>query len=205
MTAGAAGRVGLALCGGRSVRMGRDKALLPWRDDDLLGHALARLALVAEEVAVLCGPEPRYADRGAPVVTDRDAGDGPVVGLLAGLEHARGRPVVLLAVDLPLVPAALLRRLADALAGGDAVVPVSSGGPEPLCAAYGPACLPAIRARLARGERKMTAFWPDVRVREVLPAELAPFGDPEAMFLNVNEAADLERAVRLSAATGGRR
>jgi len=101
--------IGLVLCGGRSARMGRDKALLPWGGTaDLLGHAVARLASVTGDVALLCGPERRYADRGVAVVTDLGAEGGAIAGLLAGLEHAAGRPVLLLAVDLPLAPARLL-------------------------------------------------------------------------------------------------
>ena len=56
--------VGFAVAGGRSQRMGRDKALLPWADTDLLGHALARLGRMADEVRILPGPERRYTDRG---------------------------------------------------------------------------------------------------------------------------------------------
>jgi molybdopterin-guanine dinucleotide biosynthesis protein A len=194
----AAPPLGLALAGGRSERMGRDKALLPWPDADLLGHAIARLLSATRDVAVLSGKEVRYADRGRPVLTDHDAGDGPVAGLVSGLEHAGGRAVLLLAVDLPLVPVALLRALVSLLPDADAVVPVSPLGPEPLCAAYGPSCLDAVRARLGRGERKMTAFWPDVRVLRVAPPDLERFGDPETMFLNVNEPGDLERALGLA-------
>ena len=182
--------------------MGRDKALLPWRETDLLGHAIARLRAVTPDVVILSGSEPRYGDRGLAVLTDRGDGDGPIAGLDAGLEHAGDRPVLLLAVDLPLVPVALLGWLAESLDGADAVVPVSVRGPEPLSAAYDPACLPAIRARVAAGVRRMTAFWPDVRVREVQATELRRFGDPETMFLNVNEPVDLQRAVTLSALTG---
>jgi len=174
--------------------MGRDKALLPWDPGDLLDHALARVAAVTPDVVILCGKVARYADRGVRVVPDRETDDGPVAGLEAGLAQAQGRPILLLAVDLPLVPVALLRALADALPGHDAVVPVSPRGREPLCAAYGPACLPALHARLAAGDRRMTSFWPDVRVRELGGPDLARFGDPEALFLNVNAEADLARA-----------
>ncbi len=51
-----------------------------------------------------------------------------------------------------------------------------------------------MRAAVARGELKMTGFWSEVRVREVLPAELEAFGDPARLFLNLNEPADYERA-----------
>jgi molybdopterin-guanine dinucleotide biosynthesis protein A len=182
--------VGFAVAGGRSERMGRDKALLPWGGTDLLGHALRRLGAVTSDVRILCGPVPRYNERAVPLVPDRVADAGPIAGLLAALESAPGDPVMLLAVDLPLVPIPLLSQLVSLAPGFDAVVPVSAGGEEPLCAVYGPGCLEPVLRRVAEGELKMTAFWTDVRVREVGPGELARFGEPNTVFHNVNTAAD---------------
>jgi molybdopterin-guanine dinucleotide biosynthesis protein A len=110
--------VGFVVAGGGSRRMGRDKALVPWAEGDLLGHALARLRAVTGDIRILCGP-------------------------------------------------------------------------EPLCAVYGPACLEPVRRLVAAGDLRMTSFWPEVRVREVRPPELAAFGDPAALFHNVNTPADL--------------
>ena len=186
------GPIGYVAAGGRSVRMGRDKALVPWDGTTLLDHALARLRAVCADVRILCGPAPRYGDRGAMQVLDRVADAGPLGGLEAALADAGGRPLLLLGVDLPFVTARLLETLGAFLAGSDAVVPVVAGRPEPLCAAYGPGCLEAVRARLAGGERRMTSFWPDVSVREVRDAELAGLGDPALLFRNLNTPEDLE-------------
>jgi molybdopterin-guanine dinucleotide biosynthesis protein A len=183
--------VGFAVAGGRSRRMGRDKALLPWGETDLLGHALLQLRRVTDDVRILCGPSPRYEGRGVPVVVDRLADAGPIAGIAAGLEECGGRPGLFLAVDLPLVPIALLTHLAERGGSWDAVVPVSSRGPEPLCAVYAPSCLEPIRRRVAAGEMRMTSFWPEVRVLELGPLELQAFGDPEGFFRNLNTPADL--------------
>lgn len=190
--------VGFAVAGGRSQRMGRDKALLPWADTDLLGHALARLGRVTDEVRILPGPERRYTDRGVALDLDLAPHQGPLAGLLAALEGASGRAAVLLGIDLPLVPSRLLERLVALGPSVDAIVPVSPRGPEPLCAVYGAACLEAVRRCVAAGDLKMTGFWPDVRVREVGPEELEAFGDPAELFLNVNAPEDYERARALS-------
>jgi molybdopterin-guanine dinucleotide biosynthesis protein A len=184
--------VGFVVAGGRSRRMGRDKALLPWGATDLLGHSVERLRAVTSDVRVLCGPEPRYVDRGVPVEVDPFRDVGPLAGVLAGLTAAAGRPGLFLAVDLPFVPVSLLARLAELAEGFDAVVPVSPRGPEPLCAAYGPACLEPIRRRIAALDLKMTAFWEDVRVRQVSGPELSPHGPLETLFRNVNEPRDLD-------------
>jgi molybdopterin-guanine dinucleotide biosynthesis protein A len=184
---------GFAVAGGRSRRMGRDKALLPWGRTTLLAHTLARLGEITDDVRILCGDERRYEDIGVPVLVDSVPDAGPLGGVYTALEHLDRPAGLFLAVDLPHVPTALLRLLLANAEGHDAVVPVSRNGVEPLCAVYGRSCLQPIRDRLQRGDRKMTSFWPDVRVREVGEAELAALGDV-ALFHNVNTSEDYEQA-----------
>jgi molybdopterin-guanine dinucleotide biosynthesis protein A len=191
----AAGAVGFVVAGGRSRRMGRDKALLPWAGGTLLDHAIGRLRAVGADVRLLSGEEPRYLDRGLPVHTDTTPGAGPLGGLLAALNAAAPRAVLLLAVDMPFVTPELLRSLQDALAGHDAAVPVIGAAAEPLCAAYGAACREPVLAALGRGERRMTDFWPHVRVRTLAADDLARFGDPSRLFRNLNDPADYDAAV----------
>ncbi|HET8646277.1 MAG TPA: molybdenum cofactor guanylyltransferase, partial [Vicinamibacteria bacterium] len=180
--------------GGRSRRMGRDKALLPWGPATLLDHALARLREACGEVAILCGPQPRYAERGVPILTDVVAGAGPLAGLVTALEADASDLALLLAVDVPFAPVSLLRYLLQRCQGADAAVPFTGGRPHPLCAVYRRTCLDAARRRLAAGDLKMTAFWPDVRVVEVREPELSPFGDPDVLLRNLNTLKDYEAA-----------
>jgi molybdopterin-guanine dinucleotide biosynthesis protein A len=182
-----AAAVGFVVAGGRSRRMGRDKALMGWGGATLLDHAIRTLEAVCADVRVLSGLQRRYTDRGRAVVVDAAPEAGPLAGLEAALASATPAPVVVLAVDMPFVPPELLRHLADSLAGWDVAVPVIPAGPEPLCAAYGPDCLAPVREALAAGERKMTSFWPKVRVRTHPAEELARFGPPERMFRNLND------------------
>lgn len=183
--------MGFVVAGGRSERMGRDKALLPFGSTTLLDHAVARLRSVCGEVRILCGPERRYEGRGAAVVVDviRDA--GPLGGVASGLDSLGEGTGLFLAVDLPDVPEELLAHLLTLAPGWDAVVPVHSAGEEPLCAVYKLACLEPIRRRLEIGQLKMTSFWPGARVRTVDEAEIRAFGDPRRVFRNVNRPEDL--------------
>jgi molybdopterin-guanine dinucleotide biosynthesis protein A len=193
-TAGAV--VGFAVAGGRSTRMGRDKAGLPWGPSDLLDHTITRLAAVTPDVRILSGPTVRYADRGRPVLPDVIADAGAMAGLLTALRALPdGGRALLLAVDLPLVTDSLLRGLLAALSPEvDAVVPLTAVGPEPLCAVYAVRCRAAVERAVVAGRFKMTAFWPDVRVGEIAADELRAFGDPARLFLNVNSPEDLRRA-----------
>jgi molybdopterin-guanine dinucleotide biosynthesis protein A len=186
--------------------MGQDKALLPWGDTDLLGHTLRRLSRglgkTSGETAVLSGSMHRFADLGVPVYPDIINDAGPLGGILTGLVSVEAELGLFLAVDLPLITVPFLEYLLTLAPEHDAVVPISPSGPEPLCAVYTRACAEPIRSRIARGELKMTSFWPDVRVRGVEPHEITAFGDPATLFLNVNSPSDYERARALGEGPG---
>jgi FdhD protein len=107
---------------------------------------------------------------------------------------AAPRDVLLLGVDMPYVTVALLAYVREARTGWDAAVPVLSAGAEPLCAAYGTACSAAVRERLASGERKMTSFWPRLRVRRLGEEDLARFGPTARLFRNLNDPSEYDAA-----------
>jgi len=131
------------------------------------------------------------------VVADVLPGQGSLGGILTAVELLA--PVICLAWDMPFVPAGLLATLAARLDGADAALPESDSrrGVEPLCAAYGSACGPAIRAALARGEARAIGFHGAVRVARLPREDVLQYGDPDVLFFNVNTPDDLERAERL--------
>jgi molybdenum cofactor guanylyltransferase len=184
---------GFVVAGGRSQRMGRDKALLPWAGTSLLRHALFRLDSVCGDVRILCGAEPRYTDFGVPVHTDVVKDAGPLGGVHAGLVNLGSGVGLFLGVDTPLVPPSLLAALLAAAEDYDAVVPVVAGHAEPLCAVYRSTCLEPVQRCLESGGRKMTSFWPEIRVRTVGHDELTAFGDPSELFRNLNTPEDYRK------------
>jgi molybdopterin-guanine dinucleotide biosynthesis protein A len=144
-------------------------------------------------------------------------GQGSLGGILTAVE-ADGRTdgqtdgqtvsgVLCVAWDMPFVPAGLLKELAALLEGADAAVPESDGprGLEPLCAAYGPACGPAIRAALARGDQRAIGFHRDIRLARLARARVLQYGDPDILFFNVNTPDDLSRAEQLCRVPGSSR
>ena len=123
-------------------------------------------------------------------------GLGSLGGIHAALAHAAG-PALVVAWDMPFVPASLLAELrALGEAGADAAVPESGSkrGVEPMCAWYAPACVPAIERRLAAGDRRVIAFYDDVRVARLAAERVERHGDPSRIFLNVNAPEDLATA-----------
>ena len=189
--------LGFAAAGGRSTRMGRDKALLPWEGTTLLGHALQTLRAGFGDARILAGSECRYEEYGAPLVLDDPKDAGPLGGLCAALATARAEgfaAVFLLGIDMPLAGPELLLEIARArdASGVDIAAPHGPEGPEPLCAAYGTACLEPARRSAAQGRFRMTDFWAGVSCRLVEEDVLRRFGDPARLFANLNAPGDYD-------------
>jgi molybdenum cofactor guanylyltransferase len=177
------------VAGGRSSRMGRDKARLPYRESTLLTHALGLLREVTPDVAILCGPERRYEDFGAPLVIDAVCGVGPLGGLYSALLSAsidKRERIVWLGVDLPLVPPTTMDQLLRELERADVAMARTTRGVEPLCAAFRTApTLESVRHALLDGRLKLTSALASLMVHTV-------DADDES-FVNVNSPEEYER------------
>ncbi|MCC6558235.1 MAG: molybdenum cofactor guanylyltransferase [Polyangiaceae bacterium] len=159
MTAAAdAGRIpglgAVVLCGGRSSRMGRPKAWLPFGDEVLLQRVVRRVSEAAWPIAVVAAPDqdvpPLPPD--ALLVRDPVEGRGPLQGLAAGLEALApvAERAFVSSTDAPFIHPALIRRLADLQAGGFAIaVPREDRHHHPLTAVYACAVRAEARALLA--------------------------------------------------------
>jgi molybdopterin-guanine dinucleotide biosynthesis protein A len=207
--AGARRVTGVVLAGGLATRYdGRAKGLERVGGRRILDRVAAALADAADEL-LLVANDPAAGEwlPGVRVAADVRPRAGSLGGIHAALVHAGG-PALVVAWDMPFVTAPLLRALRELGDDADAVVPESDSkrGLEPLCAFYGPACVPAIERRLDAGDRRVIAFYDDVRLRRLDAAAVARFGDPALLFLNVNSPAELALAeAHASTTDGGRR
>jgi molybdopterin-guanine dinucleotide biosynthesis protein A len=163
-------RAGFVLVGGKSSRMGQDKASLPFQGKTLVEHVAAAVAEAAGSVT-LVGPPDRYQNLGFPILPDRRPGAGPLGGIYTALYAARADWNLIVACDMPGISAEFLKSVLAAAesSGADCLIPSGpSGQPEPLCAVYHSRCLAAICAALDRNVRKVTdglaglriASWP---------------------------------------------
>jgi molybdopterin-guanine dinucleotide biosynthesis protein A len=199
---------GAILAGGLSTRYGgAPKGLERVQGVRIIDRVRAALEPVVDDLLLIANDD--AAGEWLPGVRwDRDVlrDVGSVAGIHAALVHA-GSPVLVVAWDMPFVPTALLAALRDAGRDTDAAVPESDSrrGVEPLCAYYAPACVPAIERRIAAGDRRVVAFYDDVRVARVPAEVVAAFGDPALLFMNVNTPEERVLAEAHGASTDGGR
>lgn len=178
----------MVLAGGRSSRMGSDKALLPLEGDTLLGRAVRFWQAVpsVETVIVSVGAEDHFPSlpEGSVGVPDLYPGRGPMAGLHAAFTLTDAELLYVSAVDMPFLrPGAVLPE-----PKGDAAVYLRGGRPEPLFGIYRRTALPAINAALRAGENKMRVLLAR------LDTEYFPLPDDLARSVsNLNTRADLLR------------
>ena len=185
-------RMGFLLAGGRSSRMGMDKALLDFGGLTLIERALGVLRAACPAVAIVC-EDARFSAYGT-VVEDVYSGCGPLAGIHAALLHSSAELNLVLAVDMPYVSESLLRFLFATAERGDALVtvPRTVRGFQPLCAVYRRPFAAAADRALRAGQNKVDALFSTVPTRMVEASELQAAGFSDRVFVNLNTPADLQ-------------
>jgi molybdenum cofactor guanylyltransferase len=182
---------GLVLCGGRSSRMGEEKALLDSGGEPLVIRVARRLASVSDPVMLAPGRIGRLGDLGFPEVSDEVPEAGPLAAIVAGISASPHPTVAVVAVDMPDASPEVFALLSRLRLDEDAVVPVTSTGPQPLHALYSRSALPHLRAALASGRLRVGDALSTLHVRMVTDAEWG-VADPGGRFaVNLNTPHDL--------------
>ena len=185
------------LSGGKSSRMGRDKALTPFLGRPLIQRILERLVSVGEEVILSTNRPEDYAFLGLPSYPDLIPDCGALGGLYTALSYAGHSIVAAVACDMPFANPALFKYELMLLSksGADVVIPSTPDGLEPLHAVYRrDSCLPVVRKALEAGQLKLVNWLPEVSVRMVLPEEVKHF-DPQGLaFWNLNTPEEFRQA-----------
>jgi molybdenum cofactor guanylyltransferase len=194
------GVAGFILAGGKSARMGRDKALLPWRGQTLLERALRATRVVASATRIV-GSKAKFEPYGT-VVEDIFPERGPLGGIHAALSDCGLELNLVLAVDLPFVTPELLTYLIQRAQGSPCVaaVPRLQAGWEPLCAVYRREFAKVAEDALRKGENAIHSLLDgddalmDIRagIFAIDEKELAEVGFPAQMFRNINTIIDFE-------------
>jgi molybdenum cofactor guanylyltransferase len=199
------GVAGILLAGGRSQRMGRDKASLPWHGSTLARRAAGLLARCSEPpVIVVCAPGqelPPLPDW-VEVVRDAEPGLGPLAGLAAGLAVAEAHAPVaaVCAVDAALAHPAVLLALLALLGDEPAVVPHSEGRPQPLFAVYRTELADLAAELVADGERRASALGERAGAVSLERGELLALGDVAALDAGLASFASIDDAEAYNAA-----
>lgn len=165
----------IVLAGGRSARMGRDKATLCVDGERLLSRTVRVVAEVASPVIVVAGADQEsIADSRVEVERDERPHEGPLVALVRGLQALGDRAdhAFVCGTDHPRLVASVVARLHELARGHDAAVALIDGEPQLLCAVFGRAVVGVASAQLARGKRSMRSLVGEISIQYVTTKEL---------------------------------
>jgi molybdopterin-guanine dinucleotide biosynthesis protein A len=182
------------MAGGKSVRMGQDKAWIELDGEPLIARVAAVLAQVADEVIVVAN-DPKYESLGLRVVRDRWPAGGALGGIATGVGAATYDTVLVAACDMPFLSAEVWRILLGHIGEADVVIPKIGGEYETLHALYSKACVPHMARSIAENRLRVISFFEAVRVLAVEEPELRAVDPTLRAFTNVNTPEELAGAL----------
>jgi molybdopterin-guanine dinucleotide biosynthesis protein MobB len=184
------------LAGGRSRRMGRDKAFVEVGGRVLIERLRDSLAPAFDHVFIVAKDARRFRTLGLPVIADALPQDSPTVGVYTAVLASPTPRVLCLGIDLPFVTREVLMALVARSEPFEAAVPRDDTGLQPLCAVYAKETLPVLELMLEQDERRLDLIFERVRT-SYLDVRDAGLGDPGVLFMNINTPADLAAARQL--------
>ena len=202
---------GVILAGGKSRRMGRNKALLPLGEASLIEHVIRRMCRVTDELLLITNAPAEYAHLGLPMHSDMIPDAGALGGIYTGLMHASHDTVLCVACDSPFLVPKLLAYLISILGEYDAVMPYTHSrnrdievtNPshstdqmtlQTLCAVYAKRCLPIIELMLQESELRVHALRERANILTLAPEIWKTYDSEGHSFFNVNTPEDFEKA-----------
>jgi molybdopterin-guanine dinucleotide biosynthesis protein A len=197
----------IILCGGKSSRMGSDKATLPFGPELMLQRVVRLIGSCVQQKNVVVVAAPSQILPALPhdvsIAHDVRKYHGPLAGLALGLETLgdRADAVYATACDVPLLVPAFVMRMFDLLGDSDVAVPYDGQHYHPLAAVYRPSVLPQIQKLLDSDQLSLTRIFDEVRTRQI-PVDGLRAVDPQLSTLeNLNVEADYQAALRAAGLT----
>ena len=191
----------LVLAGGQSVRMGRDKAMIPFGDKRMIERVLDKIGQVCSETIVVTGKgydlEWIKSLYNIKQVEDVEIGAGPLCGLYSGLLASNDEFNFVVGCDMPFLNTNLVRWFLTEAKDNDVLAGVVNGEKQTLHAVYSKHCIGAIEKLLCSGQASLKSLLREVKTR-LVPESVLKIRDPELRsFYNINTSVDLLNAQQL--------
>jgi molybdopterin-guanine dinucleotide biosynthesis protein A len=182
------------MAGGKSKRMGQDKAWIELDGEPLIKRVADVLDEVADEVLIVAN-DPKYARLGLRVVRDHWPDGGALGGIATGVGAATHDTVLVAACDMPFLSADVWRLLLGHAGEADVVIPKVGDELETLHAIYAKSCVPHMARAIAENRLRVISFFDAVSVKTIEEPELRAIDPTLRAFTNVNTPEELATAL----------
>lgn len=183
--------VGVILAGGRSSRMGKNKALLEVDGVSLIERTATTLKKVFDRVILIGDGAQRYEFLNLPTYSDVIKNCGPLGGMHSAFVNTHAQFIFVMACDTPFIPPDLVTYICEFKPDAEIKIPLAGGRPQPLCGQYSRKVLSSIEARIKEGSLRVESLIDDFHSVLIPITQDLPFYD-NRLFLNFNTPAEFE-------------
>ncbi|MBN1934694.1 MAG: molybdenum cofactor guanylyltransferase [Anaerolineae bacterium] len=189
---------GIILAGGKSSRLGQNKALIEFEGKPIVQHVVDVLRPLVDEIVLATNTPESFAFLKLRMVADLYAETGALGGLHAGLSAIQSEYGLVVGCDMPFLNTALLQHMLLHTTGYDIVMPHIDDYYEPLHAIYARRCLAVIEHSIQSGQRRLLSFVSQMNVRYIKGDEIDRFDPQRLAFFNLNSPDDLKRMYEIA-------
>lgn len=183
---------GIILSGGKSTRMGEDKAFIEIGGIPIIQRTYALFQRLFKEIIIVTDHKEGFSNLDAKIYSDLIPSRGALGGLYTGLFFSRFPYVFCVGCDMPFIKESLILFLMSRIEGYDVIVPKTKDGLEPLHAIYSKNCLEPIKRVFMDNKHKIIDVYPLVRVKIIEENEYSFLDPMNESFINVNTPEELE-------------
>lgn len=183
----------IILAGGKSSRIGTDKAFIKINGIPIIKRQLKQLKKLFKKIIVVTNTPDKYRFKSVKVVSDIVADGGPLGGIYSGLVASKATYNFVLACDMPFINPSLIKFMLDTRDNYDIVIPKVSEKFHTLFGLYSKACLPVMEERLKKSDLRLRSIFPKLRVRLLFKEDIEKFDPYLLSLVNINTPDDLVR------------
>jgi molybdopterin-guanine dinucleotide biosynthesis protein A len=183
---------GIILSGGKSTRMGENKALIKIEGIPIIQRIHNLFEKLFKEIIIVTDQKERFSDINAKVYSDIFPNRGVLAGIYTGLFFSNYQYAFCVACDMPFLKESVIRFLLRKIGDYDVIVPKTRDGLQPLHAIYSKKCLEPIKKIILQNKFKILDLYPIVRVKIILEKEFSDLDPANESFINVNTPEDLD-------------
>ncbi len=178
------------LAGGKSSRMGKDKALMQFRGKRMIQHVLNAIAPLKIPIKIVANTD-EYNKLGYEVFKDIVEAKGPMGGILTAMHHTQASYIIVISCDIPFLTTMLLRQLVEGIEDYNIIIPQSKGRLHPLCCIIKTSLKAEIEKRVGNNQLKMLELIQDTHSKIVNVDD--SMSDREDLLYNINTPEEFEK------------
>ncbi len=183
----------IILAGGKSSRMGFDKAFIKIEGVPLIKRQISLLKRIFKKIIIVTNYPRKYRFKDIQVVTDIIKNRGPLSGIHAGLKASGSFHNFVIACDMPFLNKRLIRYMIRHKNNYDLLVPKIGGRYHPLFGVYSKNCIPVIEDLLRQDKRKVSGIFPKVKSGFISERQIQKFDKDLFSLANINTKQDLAK------------